>query len=254
MRKPLPDPTLPVDAEARRLAKRLLRTARSGALATFDAQSGMPFASLVATATDMDGSPILLTSALSAHTQLLEAEPRCSLLVSAIGKGDPLAHPRLTLLARARRLPREHPETGRVARRYLAHHPKSALYMDFPDFGLWRLDIMSASLNGGFGRAYRMQPDDILSNMAGLDALAAIEAEAIAHMNEDHAEAVSLYATRLCAAEPGDWTLIAIDPEGLQLAAGDRIVRLEFPEPLRTADALRPTLIALARTAREPAP
>ena len=69
------DPTLPVDEEARALAKRLMRTARSGALATNDAESGMPFASLVQVGTDLDGSPIILTSQLSVHTKLMEADP-----------------------------------------------------------------------------------------------------------------------------------------------------------------------------------
>src|SRR5919107_2082571 len=119
------DPFLPVDDEARALAKKLLRTTRSGALATNDAQSGMPFASLVQVGTDLDGSPVSLTSQLSAHTRLLEADPRCSLLLSAIGRGDPLAHPRLTLLATARRLERESPETQQIRRRYLMQHPKA---------------------------------------------------------------------------------------------------------------------------------
>src|SRR3954471_10139119 len=98
------DPFLPVDAEARLLAKTLMRTARSGALATLGADDGTPFASLVAVGTDLDGSPVILTSQLSVHTRLLAPDRRCSLLLSAIGKGDPLAHPRLPLLARAERL------------------------------------------------------------------------------------------------------------------------------------------------------
>ena len=60
------DPVLPVDDEARALAKKLMRTARSGALATNDAESGTPFASLVQVGTDLDGSPVILTSQLSA--------------------------------------------------------------------------------------------------------------------------------------------------------------------------------------------
>lgn len=121
------DPVLPVDDEARGLAKRLMRTVRSGALATNDAESGMPFASLVQVGTDLDGSPIILTSQLSVHTRLLEADPRCSLLLSSVGKGDPLAHPRLTLLATARRLERDDADTQQIRRRYLLQHPKAEL-------------------------------------------------------------------------------------------------------------------------------
>ena len=245
------DPTLPVDEEARELAKRLVRTARSGALATTDHVTGTPFASLVAVATTMDGSPIILTSQLSTHTTLLDADPRCSLLVAATGKGDPLAHPRLTLLAKARKLERNAPEAAETRRRYLAHHPKAALYVDFPDFSFWRLDIEGGSLNGGFGRAYSISTSDLLSPADALDALGAIEAEAVEHMNADHAEAVQLYATQLCGGPPGNWKMTSIDPEGALLMAGDIVLRLTFPQPLKDGDALRPTLVELAKAARQ---
>ncbi|MCB5174514.1 HugZ family pyridoxamine 5'-phosphate oxidase [Microvirga lenta] len=245
------DPILPVDGEARQIAKHLIRTARSGALATNDGASGVPFASLVAVATDVDGSPLILTSQLSIHTRLLEADARCSLLLSSSGKGDPLAHPRVTLLAEARRVEqRSSPEGERIRRRYLAHQPKASLYVDFPDFAFWRLDIASASLNGGFGRAYRMDRADVLAPMDGLDGLLDLEADAVEHMNADHSEAVALYATRLCGARDGAWRLTGIDPEGLLLALGDEIVRLTFPEPLTGPEELRPMLVRLAQDAR----
>lgn len=244
------DPTLPVDDEARLLAKRLMRTVRSGALATLGAEDGMPFASLVAVATDLDGSPIILTSQLSVHTRLLAQDPRCSLLLSAIGKGDPLAHPRLTLLATA-----ERPEPGsekaqQVRGRYLRQHPKAALYVDFPDFAFWRLNVVFGSLNGGFGRAYRMAREDLITDLSAFPDFAAFETGAVEHMNEDHAEAVALYATRLCGAKEGAWRLIGIDPEGLQLALGDEVLRLAFDPPLSGPEELRPRLVELAQQAR----
>lgn len=244
------DPTLPVDDEARRLARRLMRTARSGTLATNDHGSGTPFASLVSVATDLDGSPLILTSQLSVHTRLLEADPRCSLLLSAVGKGDPLAHPRLTLIATAQRLERASEETRQVRRRYLTQHPKAALYADFPDFSFWRLDVSSASLNGGFGRAYRMTREDLTLDMTGFENFYDFEAEALAHMNDDHKEAVGLYATKLCGAREGAWKLIGIDPEGVQLGLGDEILRLPFPKPLTNSGDLRSTLVAMAQQAR----
>jgi len=244
------DPTQPVDDEARLLAKRLMRTARSGALATNGTDEGNPFASLVAVGTDIDGSPVILTSQLSVHTRLLAADPRCSLLLSAVGKGDPLAHPRLTLLARAERLEPGSDEAQRIRRRYLLQHPKAALYVDFPDFAFWRLNVSSGSLNGGFGRAYRMAREDLLTDMAAFPGFAEREAGAVEHMNEDHGEAVALYATRLCGAREGAWRLIGIDPEGLQLALGDELLRLAFSPPLRGPDELRSRLVDLAREAR----
>ncbi|MCB8819322.1 HugZ family pyridoxamine 5'-phosphate oxidase [Microvirga rosea] len=244
------DPMLPVDDEARLLAKRLMRTARSGALATYDGAAGLPFASLVQVGTDLDGSPLILTSELSAHTRLLAADPRCSVLLSAIGKGDPLAHPRLTLLAEAERLERDAPRTQHIRRRYLAQHPKAALYVDFPDFSFWRLNLTWGSLNGGFGRAYRLERTDLLADLSAFPDFYEGEAGAVEHMNTDHREAVGLYATKLLGAQEGAWRLVGIDPEGLQLALGDEILRLTFPKALENVGDLRRMLVDLAQQAR----
>ena len=75
----MPD-RLPEGGPARRpisipkaLAKTLLRATRAGTLGTLDRNTGHPFASLVNVATDVDGSPVILTSRLSTHTANLEA-------------------------------------------------------------------------------------------------------------------------------------------------------------------------------------
>lgn len=243
------DPLLPVDEGARRLARGLLRTARHGALATLDPADGAPLASRAALATDMDGTPVLLTSTLSAHTQALLADARCSLLVGESGKGDPLAHPRLTVTGRAERVA-EGDLRARLRRRYLARHPKAALYVDFPDFGFWRLRVERANLNGGFGRAYAMAAADVLTDMTCCEGLPELEAGAVAHMNDDHAEAVALYARAFCDGEAGPWQLAGFDREGLDLVLGDQVRRLWFDRPLAAVEALRPLLVQLARDAR----
>ena len=244
------DPLLPVDAEARRLARSLLRRARHGALATLDPDSGVPLASRTGLANDIDGAPVFLTSTLSAHTQALLADPRCSLLVGEPGKGDPLAHPRLTVIGRAERIA-EGDTRQRLRRRYLARHPKAELYADFGDFSFWRLEIARASLNGGFGRAYAMTAKDVLTDMAGLEPLLDGEAGAVAHMNADHDDAVALYARAFCNGGSGAWILTGIDPEGLDLQLGDTVKRLWFEAPLAAPEDLRPLLVRLAQDARE---
>jgi putative heme iron utilization protein len=157
-----PDPVQPADAAARAQARRLLADARHGALATLDPGSGHPLASRSAVALDADGTPLLLLSALAAHFAALEADPRCSLLVGEPGAGDPLAHPRLTVIGIARRLEPGGPDAARARERWLAAHPKAALYVDFADFAFWRLEPLRASLNGGFGRAHRLGREDVL--------------------------------------------------------------------------------------------
>jgi putative heme iron utilization protein len=159
-----PDPVRPADDAARALARRLLGEARFAALATLEPDSGHPMASRAAVTLDADGAPLLLLSALSAHAAALEADPRCSLLVGEPGAGDPLVHPRLTVSGRARRLERDGEAHRRVRERWLAAHPKAALYVDFGDFAFWRVAPERGSLNGGFGRAHRLDAADLLGD------------------------------------------------------------------------------------------
>lgn len=122
------------DEEARHLARMLVRGARHMALAVLDPTSGFPSASRVLTGTDLDGVPVILVSALSGHTKGLAGDPRCSVLAGETGKGDPLAHPRITVQCIAEKKERDSPVHLRIRQRFLDRHPKAKLYIDFPDF------------------------------------------------------------------------------------------------------------------------
>jgi putative heme iron utilization protein len=240
---PLPAAAAPFDAIG--LAKELLRATRVGALATLDRADGSPFASLVTVATDLDGAPLMLLSRLSAHTLNLEAEPRCSLLLSPGGKGDPLAHPRLTVAGRAGRTPEP-----RARARFLARHPKAALYADFPDFAFFRLEPAAGHLNGGFAKAATLTRDQLLLDLSDAQAIVAGERGAVEHMNADHADALALYAVGAGGAADLPWRLTGLDPEGMDLMAADRTVRVPYPERVTDMGALRKSLVAMAARAR----
>ena len=238
------------DDEAIRQARTLIATARHGALAVVDRATGFPGASRVALATDLDGTPIILVSALSAHTRPMLDDPRTSLMVGDVGKGDPLAHPRITLFTRARRLDRDSDEGKRARARYLARQPKAALYADFGDFAFFRLEIERASLNGGFGKAYELTAGDLAAK-GDIAGIAEIVESAVAHMNDEHAQALDLYARVFARAGSGYWRLATIDAEGMELVDGDRVCRAWFPAPLQNAADLRSVLVAMASEARE---
>jgi len=137
----------------RTLIRNLIAAATHATLATL-APDGAPFATLVAIARDEAMAPIIITSHLSSHTAHLEADPRVSLLISAIGKGDPLAHPRLTLTGRADAAHTGDAGYDALRRLYLAQNPKAQLYVDLPGFWFWRIAPEKAFLNGGFGKAW----------------------------------------------------------------------------------------------------
>lgn len=232
------------------VAKKLLRATRAGALATIDRHTGHPFSSLVNVATDADGSPLVLISRLATHTANIAADPRASLLLAAAGKGDPLAHPRLTVLGTFVSILHDSTDAARAARRFLSRHPKSRLYAGFGDFSFWRLDVVSAHLNGGFARAADLKGDDVLTRVGDAAEIIEIEENAIGHMNTGHAGAVRLYATALLGEADGMWVITGIDPDGVDLALGDHVARLPFAERVTDGHALRRALADLAAKAR----
>ncbi len=158
------NPIRETSPEAIRLAKTLIRTATFGALAVLDPATGFPLASRVAVATDSAGAPIILISSLSTHSKALQADNRCSLLLGEPGKGDPVAHPRITVICKAQWLNHSDPETSQIQDRYLRRQPKANLYVGFGDFSFVRLQPLGANLNGGFGKAFVLNADDLLTS------------------------------------------------------------------------------------------
>jgi putative heme iron utilization protein len=175
-------------------------------------------------------------------------------LLAAGGKGDPLAHPRLTVLGRFLPIAHDDADGPRLRQRFLSRHPKAALYADFADFAFWRLRIASAHLNAGFARAADLAAADVITDVSDATELIEAEGSAIAHMNENHADAVQLYATKLLDAPSGGeasvWRVTGIDPDGLDLARGDAVLRLPFAARVTTAAQLREILAGLAKQTR----
>ncbi|TGD66453.1 pyridoxamine 5-phosphate oxidase [Tabrizicola sp. WMC-M-20] len=157
-----PDPVLPVDDAGRTLSRDLLATPHA-ALSYLEAETAAPGISRIAFGLDPDGVPMTLISALAPHTAGLRANPACALLLGEPGaKGDPLTHPRLMLQARAEFVAPDAPDRPALRDHWLVRHPKSKLYIDFADFAFVRLHPVSALLNGGFGRAFRLVPADLV--------------------------------------------------------------------------------------------
>ncbi len=239
--------------DAGREARHLLRTARSGALATL-ASDGAPYASLVSVATLPDGSPVLPLSTLAVHTQQLMNDPRCSLLLDGGGRGDPLTHPRLTLVARAVKATDAEREGWRA--RFLRRHSAAEIYVDFGDFSFWRIALQSARMIGGFGRIDTLTARDIVTDTVGAEALLQAEQSAVDGLNAGHAEALQLYATVLAGAPEGRWRVVGLDPDGLDLAWRDDTRRLDFLERVTNPGALQHQLVRWAEMVRpaEPPP
>ena len=195
---PAPSPTQAVAPAD--LARTLLRGQDRATLATLgrpnSSYKGDPYASLVLIAIDHDASPILLISQLAEHTQNLLASPAMSLLIDGTaGLAEPLTGARVSLQGRAVRS-----DAARLRARFVARHPGAAAYADFGDFGFWRIEIARAHLVAGFGRIHWVEANAFMFDVSSTGALGESEADIVAHMNADHADAVQLYATKLLGA------------------------------------------------------
>src|SRR5438874_2215103 len=224
------------------LARSLARSRSRAALAT--SLGGAPYASLVLLAVDLDASPLLLLSDLAQHSRNIDFDPRVSLLLDATeGHPDPLTGPRLTLLGRAQPI-----DDRRCLARFIARHPTSAVYAGFGDFHLYRVEVERGQLVAGFGRIEWIAGGEYhFAHDASM--LAAAEPEILKHMNDDHGDAIALYAHRLLGRSGAGWRMTGIDPEGIDLRCDGETARLDFAPPVAvpvlTPEAARAALVQL---------
>lgn len=215
--------------------------------------AGHPFGSVAPYGLLPDGRPVLCISRLAEHTRNLLADPRCSLLAVEEGPGDPLSHGRVTLVADAVPIPRDDAAAGTARAAYLERNPGAAGYVDYGDFGLWRLDVRAVRWVGGFGRMSWCSPEDYTA--AEPDPTWPLARGAVEHLNDDHAEALLAMARAFCGHPDATAAqAVRIDRYGIDLdiatPRGPTAGRAPFAEPLTDADQLRPACVALARRAR----
>ena len=244
-------PIIPEPTFAER-ARTLAHLGHTGTLATLSRRHpGHPFASVMPYALDDAGRPLFLISAMAMHTQNLEADPRASLLVTQPGwDGDPLAAGRLTLMGDARRVPEA--DAAAARERYLARHERARYWVDFEDFGFWRLAVADVYFVGGFAAMDWVTAADYTA--ARPDPLADAAAEIVEHMNRDHADALVEYARHFAGETADEASMVAVDRLGfkLRLRSGERLssVRIAFPREVTTAAQSREVLIAMLKEAR----
>ncbi|MDF1587118.1 HugZ family pyridoxamine 5'-phosphate oxidase [Marinimicrococcus flavescens] len=233
------------DETPARTIRRLMRSLDMVALGTLHCrQQAAPYVSLAMVALDQDGSPLLLLSDLADHARNIAADDRVSLLFDGTGAAEvPLAAARASVQGRATPV-----EDDRARARYLARHPDARLYAGFKDFRLYRVSVERAHLVAGFGRITWVDGAALLP--AGVpEALVAAEEEIVAHMNEEHHDAVQLCA-RLAGRAGEGWRMTGIDPEGLDLRRGRDVARAEFDRPVSDAQSARAELVRLVRRVR----
>jgi heme iron utilization protein len=249
-REPLYDTEIPTPSHAER-ARTLVANVDTGTLCTVArTPDAHPYGSFVAFGLS-DGMPIFLVSLLAEHTKNMLKNDRVSLLVAMPGTGDPLARGRVTLVGTCRQLEGDEAATARTA--YLEAHATASYYVDYKDFSFWGLDISSIRYIGGYGRMSWVDSSDWLH--AAADPIASFAPRIIAHMNDDHGEAMHLMALAFSKATVAkDVRMTSIDTYGFEMSIdtgeGRRPVRVAFSAPIGSAVEARQALVALTKEAR----
>jgi putative heme iron utilization protein len=228
-------------------ARRLLRATSFGMLATNSQEmQGYPFGSVVPYALDDGMMPLVLLSDIAQHAINLKADPRASLLVLDPGADDPQASGRLTWVGDVERIA---DDDERAHDRYTGYFPKSARYREAHDFHLYRVTLKRARWIGGFGQIHWLRAEQIVLE----NALRAVGKGIIAHMNDDHRDAL----VALCEVQRSDRSaegspaMIGIDPEGFDVLDGGRRLRFAFEQLVFTPSDARVAIVAMVKQARE---
>lgn len=224
----------------------VMRSTIAGSLATLD-EAGNPFATLVTMATLPDGRPIFALSDLAIHTHNLKRDPRASLLLVAPGgeTGNPLAGARITLVGTVERT-----EDPHAAWRYGLRQGKAAGASALPGFHHYVLNVTGSHLVAGFGNIAQVPAKDLLLDYSDAQELLAGEKHVVEHMNDDHADAIALYAIKLLNLPAGNWRMTGCDPEGIDLATGTQRAFLPFPTRATTVGEAGGYLKSFAKQAR----
>jgi heme oxygenase (biliverdin-IX-beta and delta-forming) len=233
-------------------ARTLAHLGRTGSLSTMSRkQLGFPFGSVMPYSVDEQGRPIFLISTMAMHTQNLKAEPRASLLITqANAELDPLGASRMTLLGTV--LPVTAPELAHARELYLRRYENSKYWVDYEDFGFYRMEVIDVYYVGGFGvmgwiaasEYGAAQPDPLADAMAGI----------IEHMNADHKDSLILLARSFAGVEAEEAAMTSVDRLGFQLrlktSEGVRGARIAFVREVSSPVETREVFIEMVERAR----
>ncbi|MGK2931320.1 MAG: HugZ family protein [Solirubrobacterales bacterium] len=234
-------------------ARTLVAATNSGTLATLS-HDGTPWASLVTFGTLPGGAPVLCLSRLAEHARNLEENRQASLMVADKSHtGEPLAGGRVTLAGKVVRSDELSDEKS-AREAHLDAVPSAAMYADFNDFTFWILEVERVRWVGGYGR---MDSADAASyTEAEPDPVQPQAADAVAHLNFDHPDALLIMAQAFGQyPDATEAKCTRADRYGLDLALvtpeGKKATRVSFTESISSPGGLRAATVDLARRSRK---
>lgn len=229
-----------------RLARSLLRSSEYGVLATMSTElPGYPFGSVTPFVTMHGGQVAIQVSGIAQHTRNMLADRKVCLTVAEHGDGEQQALGRVSVVGDAEAVPQPHLDD--VQRRYFRLFPAAQGYASAHDFSFFWITPKRVRFIGGFGRIFWVEPaqwsqpapqwrDD--------------EAGIIAHMNDDHGDALRAIVARRSGVTPAAVEMLACDVDGFHVRADGDVAWVAFDGSCATADEVREAMVRLAVDAR----
>lgn len=257
------------------IARQLIRSCTKGYFATildvkneknkdvFKKNLPIPYSTFTMLACDYDGNPLLLLSDLSEHTKNLKKNKITSILLSEeqqfknyfpIYKNkirfsqnyqDPMSRPRITLIGEIIK------DTRKSSRlRFLNRHPSSNLYAGFKDMNIYKLQIISGHLIGGFAQVKWFSKGELICKSD--DSFMEDEEMIMQHMNQEHQKSINLYAKAFLGYKgKKNWCITGIDSEGFDMRLSGKVMRINFDESLVNSKKLRKFFVTLHKRAEK---
>lgn len=236
-------------------SRKFVSMQRFAALSTISvSREGYPFGSIVPYDITENGEVVIFISLIAEHYKNLTADPRASLLViDQFGWDNPQAHARATLLAKFRQLEGAPAEQARQC--YESRFPDSINHEISHNFVFMQGEPQKIRWIGGFGDITWVDG----KTFGEIKVSAAIYhgLEIIAHMNDDHRQALVDLAHAFSDFKPdlSQVQMVDLDTDkftlALKTAQGYQNLNLNFPEPVQSPEQARNGLIKLLKQARE---
>ena len=241
-------PPAPAPSLAER-ARTLMHVGGTSSLATVSHKhDGYPFCSMVPYAIDQSASPIFLISQMATHTKNVRACSRATLLVTEASGS--LGGARISVMGETTLV--EGDALNGIAEAYLAKHPESKQWVDFADFGFYRMAVKDVYFIGGFGSMGWVTAEEYTA--AEPDPLADSAKGIIEHMNDDHVDSMLLLIEKHLELKATTARMTSVDRYGFNVRittdSRSRGGRIGFPQTTNTADEVRQTLIKMLASAR----
>jgi hypothetical protein len=183
----------------------------------------------VASAVDLDGSPLLLLPASFGEQPGVRidyaAEPR-----------EPLVQSRSYGLTVAGELQpmREEPSLGRYIMRFCNRHQRPPESLTESGLRLFRLEVTTATIAAAGNPSLAMPGADYRLDLGDAPDHTQREWDNLGHQNYQHLDINEQLVIALLERPPGRWVLLGLDPEGMDFRLGHEFCRLPFTEAALT--------------------